>query len=131
MNFMIGKNQNGFSLIEFMIAVTILAVGLMATAGLQTTSIRSNASSKWESTAATLAEEKIEQLKNSGYTGLTNTTWTTVENITLTGLGTFARQYQISDSVAGFLKYIQVRVTWTNAMGITKQMDLSTYLALS
>lgn len=114
-----------------MIAVTILAVGLMAMAGLQTTAIRSNASSKWQTAAATTAEEKLVQLKNLGYAGAANTAWTTVESITLTGFGTFSRNYQISDSVSGYLKYIQVRVTWVDNLGVTKQVNLSTYLAKS
>ena len=112
-----------------MIALTILAVGIMAMVGLQATAMRSNASSKWETAATTLAEEKIEELKSSGYSGLTNTGWTAAESISLTGLGTFARIYQISDSVAGYLKYIQVRVTWTDKPGGSKQVDLSTYIA--
>lgn len=123
--------QDGFSLVEFMIAVTILAVGLMAMAGLQTTAMRSNASSKWQTAAATTAEEKLMQLKNLGYAGAANTAWTTAESITLTGFGTFSRSYQISDSVSGYLKYIQVRVTWVDKLGVTKQVNLSTYLAKS
>jgi type IV pilus assembly protein PilV len=126
-----GKGQKGFSLVEFMIAVTLLALGLLAMAGLQTTSMRSNASSKWETAAATAAEEKLMQLKNTGYDGISNTTWTAAETVTMPGFGTFSRTYQVSDSVSGFLKYIEVQVSWTDSRGAAKQVDLSTYLAKS
>lgn len=112
-----------------MIAVMILAVGILAMAGLQSTAMRSRTSAQWETAATTLAEQKLEELKSSGYAGLTNTSWTTAQSITLTGLGTFSRIYQVSDSVANYLKYIQVRVTWTDKLGVSKQVNLATYVA--
>jgi Tfp pilus assembly protein PilV len=119
--------------VDFMIAITLLGIGLLAMLGLQSTTMRSNASSKWQTAAATLAEQKLMQLKNSDYSGLTNTNpqWTTAESVTLTGFGTFSRQYSISDSVANYLKYIQVRVSWTDSRGVSKQVNLATYLAKS
>ncbi len=122
-------NQKAFSLVEFMIALMILTVGILAMIGLQSTAIRSRSSSKWETAATTLAEQKLEELKSSGYSGLGNTDWTTAQSITLTGLGTFSRIYKISDSGANYLKYIQVRVTWTNQQGVTKRVDLATYVS--
>ncbi len=129
MTFKIKDNQKGFTLLEFVVAVTILAVGILAMVGLQSTAIRSRTSAKWETAATTLAEQKLEALKSSGYSGLTNTSWSTAESITLTGLGTFSRIYQISDSVASYLKYIQVSVSWTNQQGVSKQVNLATYVS--
>jgi type IV pilus assembly protein PilV len=131
---LISKNNNqqgGFTLVEFLIAIIILAVAILAMVGLQSTAMRSNASSKWQTAATTIAEQQLVQLKNTGYANLSNTSWTTAQNITLTGLGTFSVQYQVTDSVANYLKYIQVQVTWTDKLGISKQINLSTYLAKS
>ena len=112
-----------------MIALSILAIGIIAVSKLHDMAIRGNASSKWKTAATSLAEEKMEELKTGGYSGLSNTTWTAAETITLTGTGEYSRQYQISDSVAGFLKLIEVRVSWTGPGGGNKQVDLSTFLA--
>jgi Tfp pilus assembly protein PilV len=114
-----------------MIAITILAIALMAMAGLQSTAIRSNANAKWQTAATTMAEEKLVQLKNTGYSSLSTTDWTTAESVTLTGLGTFSRSYKVSDSTASYLKQIEVRVTFTNSRGVSQQVNLSTFLAKS
>ncbi len=55
----------GFSLIELMIALTILAVGLLALAQLQIISIRGGASSRRFTIATNLAKQGIEQVKGA------------------------------------------------------------------
>lgn len=55
-------NQKGFSLIELLIAVTLLAIGLMAVAGMQTTSIRSNDIANDNTEVASLAQQAMEDL---------------------------------------------------------------------
>jgi prepilin-type N-terminal cleavage/methylation domain-containing protein len=57
--------QRGLTLIEILIALSILAVALLALAPLFTNSVRSNASSNQLTNANTLAREKLEEL--SGY----------------------------------------------------------------
>jgi len=55
----------GFSLIELMIALTILAVGLLALAQLQIISIRGGTSSRKFTIATNLAKQGIEQVKGA------------------------------------------------------------------
>jgi type IV pilus modification protein PilV len=55
----------GFTLIEVMIAVAILSIGLLSLANLQIAMIRGNAFSQRMTTAASIAEAKLEQLKNT------------------------------------------------------------------
>ena len=55
-------NQNGVTLIEVMIAITIFAVGLLSIASMQITSIRANTSSLQRTEAASLAQSTIEEL---------------------------------------------------------------------
>jgi type IV pilus modification protein PilV len=52
----------GFSLIEVLVAVVVLAVGLLALAALQTSVTRSSAEAKARSVATRLAQERIEEL---------------------------------------------------------------------
>lgn len=54
--------QNGFSLIEVLISLVILAISLLALAGLMTTTTKNNAFGGNMTEAATLAQDKLEEL---------------------------------------------------------------------
>jgi prepilin-type N-terminal cleavage/methylation domain-containing protein len=56
------KASHGFSLVELMIAMVVLAVGLLAAAGLIGAAMAGNAAPKLGSTSATLAESTIERI---------------------------------------------------------------------
>lgn len=56
--------QSGFTLIEVLIAVVVLAVGLIAMARFQATVLQGSALARERSEAVALAEQKIEQLRN-------------------------------------------------------------------
>jgi type IV pilus modification protein PilV len=59
--------QEGFSLIEVLVALAILAVGLLGLALFQTTAIRGNAiASKW-TVATELAQDRLERFRHVGW----------------------------------------------------------------
>jgi len=60
----------GFTLIESMLALSILSISLLALAGLQITALRGNAASRRMATAVSLAEQRLEQLKNTPYVNI-------------------------------------------------------------
>ncbi|HJU40529.1 MAG TPA: type IV pilus modification protein PilV [Tahibacter sp.] len=53
----------GFSLVEVLIAVTVLAVGLLGAAALQATSLRANQSANFRSQATTLAAMMLDAMR--------------------------------------------------------------------
>jgi type IV pilus assembly protein PilV len=55
----------GFSLIEVLISIVILAFGVLAMGGLQLASLRSNQVSAYSSTAATLAKDYSEMMRSN------------------------------------------------------------------
>lgn len=59
------SNQNGFSLIEVLIAMGILAMSMLAAASMQFGSIRNNASGNMATQASMLAKAQMEVLKNT------------------------------------------------------------------
>ncbi len=59
------SNQNGFSLIEILIAMAILALAMLAAASMQFGSIRNNASGNMVTQANMLAKAQMEVLKNT------------------------------------------------------------------
>jgi type IV pilus assembly protein PilV len=59
--------QQGFTLIEVMIALVILAAGLLALMTMQIVSIKSNAFSSEMTYASMLAQSRLEQIRNIQY----------------------------------------------------------------
>ena len=68
------KKNNGFTLIEVLVAVFLLTVALLAAAAVTTTVIKGNFFSQTSTTATTLAKDKIEELKATAYASLSGGT---------------------------------------------------------
>lgn len=95
----------GFTLIELMIALVIIAVGVITLSGVQTRSSRDVYSTGRRTNALALAEEHIEIARAAGYANA-------VSDSGLSGpLAWVARV----DSADVELKRVEVTVTWTEA----------------
>lgn len=94
-----------------LVAVTVLAVGLLGVAGLQGSMIRRNVSSIRNTEATALIEDKIEQIRNTPYAdipgGVTN------EN-SLGAFGIFSRKTTVQNDtpVLGRTKTVTIAVSW-------------------
>jgi type IV pilus assembly protein PilV len=66
----ISCSDNGFSLVEVMIAMVVLLVGMLGVMGMQYYSIGGNASSRELRVATSLSQEMIEQLRGTPYANL-------------------------------------------------------------
>ncbi len=62
-NFIKNGRNNGFSLIEVLVAMVVLAIGLLGLAGLQTASLKSNNSAYQRSQATILANEMLDRMR--------------------------------------------------------------------
>ena len=81
------RNEEGFSLIEMMIASLVLLIGLISVASLIGYSISSNSSSKNNTTATAAAEGQMEQLRSLEFDSLVDggSTLNSSGSITFTG----------------------------------------------
>ena len=59
--------QTGFSLLEVLIAISIFAVGMLAVAGLQASSINGNLSARETTQSAALGQAEVERLLSLSY----------------------------------------------------------------
>lgn len=59
------SSEQGFSLIEVLVSILILAFGILAMGGLQLASLRSNQMSSYTSTAATLSKDYSEMMRSN------------------------------------------------------------------
>ena len=113
------KNEKGFSLMEVMIALLILAVGLLAVAGLMTMTIKTNAYGNHLTEASTFAQAKMEEFR-SAHSAVGNGS-DTVDS----GTGVrFTRRWSVTAN--GEMKNITVTVEWVDR--INHSIELSTII---
>lgn len=65
------KNRKGFTLIELLVVTLLLGIGLVGVAGMFTAGLMSNRKSANITIAANRAEQEVERLRDTGYSGLT------------------------------------------------------------
>jgi len=104
------NNEKGFSLIELMIAIVILSVGLLGLAGLQATAINGNHHGNTIGQATALAQNTIEQIRNTSYDEIIPANFPISEPV---GGSNFDRAVLIEeDTPLNELKRITVTVSW-------------------
>jgi type IV pilus modification protein PilV len=115
------RGQEGFTLIEVLIAVVILCVGLLAVGTMQISAIRGNFMGSNTSIALTLASEKMEDLLNRNYTDAALANGAHTEQVSDSGVvgagGFYQRNWNIADTVTGAsnwptMKQMTVTVNW-------------------
>ena len=102
--------EEGFTLIEIMIALVVMSIGLTALAAVQISAIRGNAFSKRMTTAVSIADEKIEQLKSSPYANILSESSIQITQSNMN----FTRQVTVKDNdLLPNTKTIIVTVNWS------------------
>ena len=110
-------NNKGFSLIEVLVALVILAIGLLAIANLQIASTRGNFFSNNLMQATYIAQDRLEFIKNFPSTspqlnaGNYNDGTSTISGIV------YNRRYSVTAN--GDLRTINYIVTWNDGTGHT------------
>lgn len=126
------QNENGFSLIEVLVALTIFAIGLLATAGMQITALQSNAGAHKMTTINSAAAGIMEEIltwdpadprlvdENGGLSRPWDFDPTATVNNTLmvSGGGSFVARYFV-DADFPVAKVSTIRVEVTSSSGVT------------
>ena len=102
------RHNQGFTIVEVLIALSMLTIGLLGVAGLTLMIIYGNSFSRTLTTATALAQDKLEELRDTPYENIEDGKKTLVErNITYT------RVWQVTaDQPATGMKTVEVTVSW-------------------
>jgi prepilin-type N-terminal cleavage/methylation domain-containing protein len=111
--FLIG--QGGFTILEVMIAISILAVGLMAVFSAQSRSIMGNTDANRQTQAMTLAQDRMEELLAVPYDDLD------AAGSPVTAPGGYEVKWTVTEYGADNYKLIAVEVT---GEGLRKKLEL-------
>ena len=123
------RNANGFTLIEALVAVAVMAIVVSGLASMGVTTIQADTQSRRVSAATSLAQAKLEELR-----GLrrSNTAWTAGSH-SETGLdenaesgGSYTRQWTVQNNYNSYNKLSRVTVTvsWDNGAGSVRVASL-------
>lgn len=121
------KSEAGFSLIELLIALSIFAVGLLGTAGMQLTALQSNAGAHKITTINTVAagvmeeiltwapdDPKLIDVAGNPHSWDFDLTTIAADPLTVIGGGTFTARYNVQTNVPiGSVSTITLTVTST------------------
>ena len=123
-NFLARRLDAGFSLIELMVAITILGIGILSLAGLFPMAMQKVSRGDLESRATFHAQAKIEELKRLSWDDLTVAQGggDQVETV-------FGRNWNVQEDVPGTgMKQVDVTVTWQDNRG-PRTVTLSSFLS--
>ena len=117
------SDQRGFSLVELMIAITVLGVGVLSLAGLFPLAMNRVNVGDLESRATFHAQAKLEDLKRVPWAQLVDDASADTVDVV------FARTWTIQEDapVAG-MKQVQVNVTWADNKG-PRTVSISSFLS--
>jgi type IV pilus assembly protein PilV len=104
--------DEGFTLIEVMIGMVILSIVSLGLMSLTVSTIRGSTFSQKMTTATTLAQDRIEQVKRLGYVNA-NTVAPTENYGTITNFPGFQRETLVeNDTPATNMRMVTVSVSW-------------------
>lgn len=115
------RGQEGWTLVEVLVAIVILTVGLLGVGAMQIAAIRGNFMGGNTSIALSLASQKMEDLFNRTYTHADLSDGTHgPENLSDSGIvtaqGFYRRTWNVEDMLSPWptMKQITVAVSWEN-----------------
>lgn len=128
------RARSGFTLVEVMVAFTILGIGLLSIAATQVQAIHGTQSGRHLTRASGVAQSQLEQLARSRWTALAPTAWTApvtvVETVEDGAAGSTEQSYAVSwriqNVTANETRSVDVRVTWTENDGRARTTGAST-----
>jgi prepilin-type N-terminal cleavage/methylation domain-containing protein len=139
-----GRRSTGFTLLEVVVAMGILATGILGVTAAQLYAMRGGSTGRHTTDAASIAHSQMEQFQRMNFTdaALNQTAGWVAGTLVAGGQvqtqvqanpaavveETYTIQYRVTDVVANQLKAVDVRVTWSEPSRPNRIMIISTVL---
>ncbi len=124
----VAQNDRGFSLIELLIAMCVMALGMLAAASMQYSAVRNNTTGNTSTQANMLAKATLEMLKSQSIESTTLAVGDYVDPSPVDADGNpggiYNRSWRI-DPLGASTRRISVTVAWTR-FGSTRQVTMRT-----
>lgn len=121
-------NNNGFSLIELLIAMSVMAIGMLAAASMQYSAVRNNTTGNTSTQATMLAKSTLEMLKNQDIDSAALAVGDYVDSTPVDANGNpggiYNRNWRI-DPLGTASRRISITVEWTK-FGSTRRVMVRT-----
>ncbi|KPK39442.1 MAG: hypothetical protein AMJ78_08525 [Omnitrophica WOR_2 bacterium SM23_29] len=101
------RRHKGFTLIEIVISLAILAVGLVALLALFVISFDTASRAANLTDAAIYAKQKMEEIKRDGYSAAADEDWTQISTTN------YYYRVVVTDEVTDYLKKVTLTIKWT------------------
>lgn len=127
------SNRGGFTLVEFLVAIVILMVGLLALLQTVNMAIDANGSNKKREGAVLLADQAMGRLRGTQYASVVTNSlsgeYPNLQKKSYAGLGFVNYSvYNVVTALASNTKNVQVVVSWKEK-GVRKSHALTTVMA--
>jgi len=126
MRIAVNRKSRGFTLIEVLVAICILVIGMLAVLSALVTTMEQNLNNLSMDEAVRIAEQQMNQLRNTSFTGLTN------GNLPITrNFRNFTRTFNVVWTVTNLSassRTLQVVVSWTHK-GILHQHSVTSIMS--
>jgi len=126
------RGAAGFTLVELMICLMVLAFGLLGIAALQLQALHGGSNGRHLTQAVAVSQNQMENLARTPWTGLPVTAWTTPESVTTAvdfpvpaGGQDYLVSWRIQDVDPGQTRSVDVRVSWNERGKRTRSYTLS------
>jgi prepilin-type N-terminal cleavage/methylation domain-containing protein len=118
---MIHKRQDGFTLIEILVSISLLTIALLGLCGATVMAMKGNSLSQMSTKATVMAKDKVEGLKNLNYSQVMSGSDTLEANY-------YTRQWTVTNNIpVTDAKTIAVTVSWT-WQGLAHNVTLNTII---
>lgn len=122
------KNSNGFSLMEIMVSMIVLAIGLLGLAPMITLSIHGNCISRDNTVVSGLLRQKVEQFE--GLAAMPSMPYQEFEEGVedIYSRATYISDHTCDTLVPEGLYHIEVNVNWVDKTNVGRSMSYATYI---
>lgn len=121
------RGQAGFTLIEALIALLVMAFGMLALAGMQTTFSRNGDLAKQRTEAMRLAQQRLEGLR----TIINDAAWTALAGGTdsVTTNATYTRTATLAGANTDMWRAASVTVAWVDRAGVSQEVRIDSVIS--